>query len=269
LAAGTYNANIIVASPNAIAAVTVPVTFTVVSIPKPVVTAIGNAASYATGGIAPGENIVIFGTGIGPATLASGTVAGGFLSTTAGNTRVLFDGTPAPILYASATQTSVMVPYGINGRTTTNVIVEYSGAQSTALAYNVVAAAPGIYTLNQQGNGPGAVLNQNGVTVNSASAPAARGSVISVYMTGEGQTNPAGVDGAIATSLKSPVLPVTATINGAPATVTYAGSAPGLVSGAMQVNIMIPSNAPTGGAIPLVVTVGTAPSQAGVTIAIQ
>ena len=148
-----------------------------------------------------------------------------------------------------------MVRTGINGRTTVNVVVEYSGVQSAALAYNSVAAAPGIYTLNQQGTGPGAVLNQDGVTVNSASTPAARGSVISVYMTGEGQTTPAGADGAVippvASALKTPILGVTATINGAPAKVLYQGSAPGQISGLMQVNVQIPDNAPTGASVPL------------------
>jgi uncharacterized protein (TIGR03437 family) len=251
---------------------TIPVTLTVTQIPKPVVSAVGNAASYATGGIAPGENIVIFGTGVGPAAIASGAIANGIWGTTAGNTRVLFDGVPAPVIYASSTQTSVMVPYGVNGRPTTNLVVEFSGVQSTPLAYNVVAASPGIYTLNQQGTGPGAIINQDGITVNSPNTPAAVGSVVSVYMTGEGQTTPPGVDGAIIppilSSLKNPVLPVTATVNGLPATVVYAGSAAGSISGLMQVNLIIPAGAPTGGAVPIAVTVGTVASQSGVTIAI-
>jgi uncharacterized protein (TIGR03437 family) len=273
LAAGTYTGNISITSPSAINPLTIPVTLTVSSIPKPTISAVGNAASYATGGISPGENIVIFGTGVGPATLASGVITSGVLGTTAGATRVLFDGTPAPILYASATQTSVLVPYGVNGRTTTNVVVEYSGVQSNAIAYNVVPSAPGIYSLNQQGTGPGAIVNQNGTTVNGASTPAARGSVISVYMTGEGQTNPAGADGAIippvASALKNPILPVTATINGIDAQVIYAGSAPGFVSGSMQVNIRIPDSAPTGAAIPLVIKIGSATTQTGVTVSIN
>jgi uncharacterized protein (TIGR03437 family) len=272
LSPGTYNTNITISSPASLTPVNVPVTFTIVQIPKPVISAIGNAGSYATGGISPGENIVIFGTGVGPATLANGTVANNAWGTVAGNTRVLFDGVAAPVIYASATQTSVMVPYGINGRPTTSVVVEYSGVQSNALTYNVVAAAPGIYTQNSQGTGPGSVLNQNG-SVNTPSVAAARGSVISVYMTGEGQTSPAGVDGVVippvASALKTPLLPVTASIGGVPAAVQYAGSAPGIVSGVMQVNVLIPANAPTGGAVPILITVGTANTQTGVTISVQ
>ena len=273
LTAGTYNTTISVTSPNSLTTLSIPVAFTIVQVPQPVVSAIGNAASYATGSISPGENIVIFGTGVGPATLTSGTVASDAWSTTAGNTRVLFDGVPAPVIYASAAQTSVMVPYGVAGRTSTSIVVEYSGVPSTALNYNVVAAAPGIYTLNQSGTGPGAVLNQDGVTVNSPNAPAPRGNVIAVYMTGEGQTTPAGSDGsiipAIASALKHPLLPVTATVNGISAKVLYYGSAPGLISGVMQVNLEIPATAPTGGAVPVQITVGTASTQTGVTIAVS
>jgi uncharacterized protein (TIGR03437 family) len=270
LTAGTYTGRVVVSSTNALVAATVPVTLTVTAIPKPVVTAVANAANYTSGSVSPGENIVIFGTGVGPAVLANGVVTNSAFATTAGSTRVLFDNTPAPIIYASSGQTSVMVPYGVSGRTTTNIVVEYSGVQSTALTYNVVASAPGVYTLNQQGTGPGAILNQDGVTVNSTTSPEKRGNVIAIYMTGEGQTNPQGVDGAIippvASALKHPVLPVTVTIGGVDAPVVYSGSAPSLVSGVMQVNVIIPLTAPTG-TQPVVVAVGSAKSQSGTSAA--
>jgi uncharacterized protein (TIGR03437 family) len=216
---------------------------------------------------------VIFGTGIGPATLVLGHVTNGVVDPSAGNTRVLFDGVAAPVIYASALQTSVMVPYGVAGRTSTNVQVEFLGVQSAAIPFNLLQATPGIYTLNQAGTGPGATLNQDGVTVNGPGTPAAKGSVVSIYMTGEGQTTPVGADGAIipadGTGLKKPNLAVTATIGGVAATVTYAGSAPGIVSGVMQVNVQIPAGAASGGAVPLVITVGTTPCQSGVTVAVQ
>jgi uncharacterized protein (TIGR03437 family) len=87
-------------------------------------------------------------------------------------------------------------------------------------------------------------------------------------MTGEGLTI-GNADGAIATSLKNPVAAVTATIGGVPATVVYAGTAPGIVNGVMQVNVTVPAGAPSGSAVPIVITVGSAGSQAGVTMAIQ
>lgn len=267
-----YTGTITISSPNLVQPIAVPVSLMVTAIPTPVVNAIANAASYTSGSISPGENIVIFGTGIGPATLANLQVVNGFVTTVTGNTRVLFDGTPAPVIYASAKQTSVMVPYGVAGRTSTNVQVEYMGVPSAAISYNVVPTAPGIYSLNQAGTGPGATLNQDG-TVNGLSNPAAKGSAVAVYMTGEGQTSPVGADGVVTpldgSGLKKPQLAVTATIGGVPATVLYAGSAPGIISGVMQVNLQIPAGAPSGGAVPLTITVGTANSQAGITISVQ
>jgi uncharacterized protein (TIGR03437 family) len=188
---------------------------------------------------------------------------------------VLFDGVAAPIIYASAGQTSVMVPYGVAGRPTTNIVVEYLGVQSNALPYSVASSSPGIYTANASGSGQGAILNQD-YSVNSAANRAAVNSVVAVYMTGEGTTQPASPDGAVApingTGLFKPVLPVTATVGGVPAKIEYYGSAPGIVYGVMQVNVRIPAGTPSGPNVPIVITVGTNSTQSGtggVTVAIQ
>ncbi len=282
VAAGNYTATITINSPysptGAAASVTVNLTVTQITV-KPV--AITNAASYAAGAVSPGENIVLFGTSIGPSSLTYGslTAGGGALSTSAGNTRVLFDGVPAPVVYASDKQTSVMVPYEVAGRPTTSVVVEYQGVQSAPLPYNVVAAVPGIYTQNFQGTGPGAILNQDGVTGNGPGTPTPKGWVVSVYMTGEGQTSPAGVTGAIApvnvpVPWKQPQLKATATVGGLSASVQYYGSAPGEISGVMQVNVQIPANAPSG-ALPIVITLTdpatnlTYSTQGQVTVSVQ
>ena len=245
--------------------------------------AIANAASYAPGALSPGENIVIWGTNIGPPTLTYGalTAGGTALDTSAGNTRVLFDGVPAPVVYALATQTSVIVPYEVAAGPIATVVVEYQGVQSDTLTFKVTAAVPGIYTQNQQGFGPGAILNQNGVTVNGPDAPAPKGSIVSVYMTGEGQTSPPGVTGAIVpvnapAPWKQPRLRATATVAGLPATVQYYGSAPSMVSGIMQVNLQIPARVDLpSGRVPIVITLtdpltgASFSTQAQVTVSVQ
>ena len=113
-------------------------------------------------------------------------------------------------------------------------------------------------------------MNQDG-TINSASNPAALGSTVLVYATGEGQTNPAGIDGGVdALPLPQPInQPVTATLGGVPATVAYAGGVSGFVAGLLQVNVQIPQAIPAGGTIPLVLSVGGNNSQANVTIAVH
>jgi hypothetical protein len=86
-----------------------------------------------------------------------------------------------------------------------------------------------------------AALNQDG-SVNSRTNPAHVGDIVSLFATGAGQTNPDGVDGSIPTdSLPTPLLPITIEIGGLPAKVLYAGAAPYLVSGIIQVNAQIPA----------------------------
>lgn len=269
LAAAIYTGTVTVTSANLLTALTIPVTLTVTAIPTPVINGIGNAASGAVGAVSPFENVTLYGTNIGPSPLVKGQLnAAGAIDNIAGDTQVFFDGVAAPMLYASAGQTSVMVPNGVAGRATTTITVVYKGVKSAGVTFNVVATVPGIYTLNQSGTGPGAILNQDLLTVPTPATPAPKGSAVSVYMTGEGVTV-GNADGVIATTLKSPVATVTATVGGVPAQVLYAGTSPGIVNGVIQVNVLIPAGAPSGNAVPIVITVGTASTQAGVTLAIQ
>ncbi len=234
LAAGSYTGSIIISSLVAPSSLVLNVSLTVTLIPNPILIGIRNAASGATGTIAPGENIVIYGSGIGPSTLAGLQLTStGRVSTNVGNTQVLFDGlTAAPIVYASATQTSVMVPYSIASQGNTNITVLYQGIVSAPLSYTIAPAVPGIYTQDLSGTGLGAILNQDN-SVNGPTNPAAAGSVVQVFMTGEGNTTPQAITGGVApgdgTGLNKPAMAVTATIGGVPATVQYAGSAPSLL----------------------------------------
>jgi uncharacterized protein (TIGR03437 family) len=269
LAAGTYAGTVTISSSsqNGATAATVPVSLSVSAAPTPVLAAVGNVASGFIGSVSPGEEVAIYGSNFGPSTVVSATPTSGAYPTTLSNTEVLFDGTPAPVIAVTNGQINVMVPYGVSGRATTAVQVSYLGVTSAAINYTVATTVPGIYTLNQTGSGQGAILDQN-LTVNGSSNPAAPGSVVAVYMTGEGITSPASTTGQIAVNLNHPVLPVTATVGGVTAQVQYAGSAPGLVYGVMQVNVQIPANAPAG-SLPIVITVGTTATQSGVTVAVN
>jgi uncharacterized protein (TIGR03437 family) len=182
--------------------------------------------------VAPGELITIYGTGVGPDQLA-GTVVGQDGSTVLTETRythVLFDGVPAPMIYASAGQTSAIVPYTVHGKTSTKVELERFGVRSTAITMQVTSAVPALFTLNSADLGPGAIVNQDG-SVNTDENAAERGSVVILFGTGEGQTDPGGVDGLLALkALPKPMRPVRVTIGGKQAEVLYAGAAPGVGS---------------------------------------
>ena len=114
------------------------------------------------------------------------------------------------------------------------------------------------------------MVNQDG-TINSAANPAPRGTVVSFYVTGEGQTQPAGVTGSVTgASGTRPLLPVSLYGSGhGTSPIQYAGEAPGLVSGVMQVNVILPADLPFAGALRTRVQVGDAISPTGVTVAVQ
>ena len=99
---------------------------------------------------------------------------------------------------------------------------------------------------------------------------AVRGSVIQIFATGEGQTSPAGRTGAVTgSSGGAPVLHVMVTVGGIEAPLQFAGAAPYAVAGLFQVNAVVPQGAPSGSAVPIVLSVGGVPSPSGVTIAVQ
>jgi uncharacterized protein (TIGR03437 family) len=267
LAAGVYTGSLTITNAALASSTMVPVSLTL-SEPLPAISANGlvNAATFRRGPVSPGQIITLFGGNLGPAVLAGATLAAdGRFPTELAGVRVLFDGAPAPLLYVSATQTSAVVPYAVAGRASTELIVEYRGSRSTPLSVPVVAAQPGLFTANSSGQGPGAILNQSG-TVNSAAAPALPGEIVVLYGTGEGVTDPAAPAGALAGASRI-VAPVTVLVGGEPADVLYAGSAPGLVAGVMQINVRLPAGLRVGPQ-PVVVTVGSVSSPAGVTVAV-
>jgi uncharacterized protein (TIGR03437 family) len=251
--------------------VVVPATLVITAGPytSPSIGSIVNAASGIQGGVSPGEIVTIHGIGMGELGRSLALDSNGNVGTELNGTQVLFDGVPAPLLYASVSQLNVVTPYQVANQNVTNVQVVYNGLRSPAWGVPVLPAAPAIFTIEGSGVGPGAVLNQDN-SMNSALNPAVRGSVIQIFGTGEGITNPAGVTGSVTgTVTQKPVLPVSVSIGGVNATVLYAGSAPDAVAGLLQVNAIVPLSVTPGGAIPIVMTVGSASSPSDITIAVQ
>ena len=230
-----------------------------------------DAASNQPGAVTPGKIVVLYGSRLGPdALVATSTGSDGRVATSLGGTQVLFDGVPAPLLYTSSGQVAAVTPYGLDGKNGTQVQVRNGSLVSDAVALPVKAVAPSIFSANLSGSGPAAILNQDGVTPNSILAPAAKGSIVSIYATGEGQTLPGGIDGLVlaGSNLPKPALPVSVLIDGQPAEVLYAGGVSGSVSGLLQVNARIPVTA-SSGTVSLQIQVGSVGSQAGMTVAVQ
>ncbi len=237
------------------------------------VTNINNAASGASGPIAPGEIVELVGFGLGPVPLISSAASSNKVGTTVGTaatgiTSVTFNGTPAPILYASASATSVIVPYAVAGSSTANVVVTFKNNSSASFSVPVAATAPGLFTLNQTGSGPVVAYNSDG-TLNSATNPATRGTAVLLFATGEGVVTPPVEDGAITVGdfFHAPQAKVSVSMDGKDAPVVYALSAPGLVAGALMIEAVTPANpGAAAGAFPITLTIGSATSPSGTTI---
>jgi uncharacterized protein (TIGR03437 family) len=270
LGAGSYNGSIALSGDSGALQLNIAVTLTVMA-PLPVIGSVTNAASYLAGGISPGEIVTIFGTSLGPTTGVSSAINKGFIPTTFANVTVTFNGYPGPILYAGAGQINAIVPYELFGASNASVEVVFGSARSNSVTLAVVSAAPGIFSANASGQGPGAILDVNYQLV-SASNPVSVGATIQVFATGQGQTSPGGVDGLIeplSLPLPVPLLNVGATIGGLPANIQYVGAAPGLVAGALQVNIVVPAGVASGPAPLFISFGGMYNSQTGITVAIQ
>jgi uncharacterized protein (TIGR03437 family) len=237
--------------------------------PVPVITSVTNGATNAAA-ISPGAIVSIFGRGLGPATPADAVVSSsGMVQASAGGTRVLFDGTPAPVLYSGADQAGAIVPYVAALAPTTHVQVEYLGSRSAPVEIPISAVAPGIFTIDASGAGQAAAINEDG-RLNSPDHPAPRGSVITLFATGEGQTTPPGVDGKIADQIRpKPLVPVSVQIGGVSVTPLSAAAAGAAVAGALQVNVQIPASVIPGDKVPLQIRVGRVNSQPNVKIAVK
>jgi uncharacterized protein (TIGR03437 family) len=203
-----------------------------------------NAASYQGGGtISPGEIVTVFGSNFG----------------TQERTQVRFNDIPATPIAISAGQISVTVPYNLSGSSAA-LVVESDGLRSTPTTLEVVRAKPGIFTLDASGKGQGAILNQDG-TVNGSQYPAIRGSIITLFGTGGGLLT--------ADSLPRIALPVAVRIGEVEAEVLYAGVAPGLVPGVIQINVVVPTGVTPDPTVPIEVQIGEAMSASGVIVTLK
>jgi uncharacterized protein (TIGR03437 family) len=200
-------------------------------------------------GVAPGQLIQISGSNLGPASKTSAQVdTSGRLPFVLANTVVFFGNVPAPLVSVQASSIMCYVPFEIVAPT--RIAVSSGGQMSNAVLTGIVPSSPQV--LN--------ILNQDG-TVNSADHPAKAGSVIVLYVSGLGQTNPPGDDGLTnGNPLPVPLAPVTVYFPATPSAVTpqFVGAAPGLIAGITQVNVQVPASVGTTTNAPIEISVNAA-----------
>ena len=161
------------------------------------------------------------------------------------------------------------MPFEIAGQATTQVQYEYQGILSNAVSVPVKPTTPALFTLDSSGTGPGAILD-SAYQANSLANPVRKGDALLLFATGGGVTTPVSVDGQIALTAPFPLVAAktTVSIGGVDCPVIYSGGASGLVAGAVQVNVIVSADVPSG-VQPIVVTIGDRSSPPGVTVVVQ
>ncbi len=189
--------------------------------PRPLTRVVGiaNAAWGPVGGrVAPGEVVSLYGPHIGP------------------GTQVYVNDIAAPILYSSDSQINAVIPFGVDGQTTARVRI---GSGPEFVAY-VLPSDPQVFQL---GGGRAAAIDQDG-TLNSPDNPADRGSILAIWATGAGLTFPTPVDGSVPSAAQDFHCCQVYSGN-TQLQVVYAGAAPGIVAGVVQINFRLPADQST------------------------
>jgi len=208
---------------------------------RPLIGAVTNAASYEGPAIAPGQIITIFGANLDRLQSAS------------------VGSRNAHVLYSTSNQAAIIASYGIPANSSAALTLVRDRQESMPYALRVIPALPGIFTSDGSGRGGAAALNQD-ASLNTSLNPAAQGSIVVLYGTGLGLLDLPLPDGQPAASASLALAfragELRATVEGQPATILYAGSAPGLIAGVDQINLQLPPNLPSGPAH-VQLTVGT------------
>jgi len=193
-----------------------------------------------TAGVSPGDFVILEGNNLGPTTLQGASLLP--LPTELANVKVLINNIEAPISYVSAHQIAALVPFAIGNDSVAQFQVNNNGQLSNVVTEYVNLTTPGVFTQDSSGSGYAAALHKNGSLVTTDS-PAEAGETLAVFMSGLGTVFPAILDGVGAPSNPPSTTSYTsfmADISGTPATIAFAGLAPGF-AGLYQVNIQIPT----------------------------
>jgi uncharacterized protein (TIGR03437 family) len=178
-------------------------------------------------------------------------------------------GVKVPLFTVSGGQVNFQVPWELAVQSQSPLSATINGQTSATQAVNLAVFAPGIFSMNAQGTGQGAILDASYRLVDSLNPATAGSTVIQIFCTGLGAvTNqPATGSAALSIPLSSTTTTPTVMIGGAPASVQFSGLAPGSV-GEYQVNALVPPGSAKGSSVPVVISIGGAASNA-VTIAVQ
>ena len=228
-----------------------------------------NSAGFGDLPPSPGSIASVFGTNLA----SSATSATYPLPTALGGVTVNINGLPVPLLTVSPQQINFQVPWYLQGQTQAVMTITVNGVTGAPATIPLAIYSPALFTTSQDGSGQGVILNSDSgvlaapLGTSAGSRPAKRGETVSVFCTGLGPVMNQPSTGSAAGAGSNTVAMPTVNIGGAAATVSSAKLLPGL-AGVYQVQIVVPSTAAVGGAVPIFLTIGGATSNQ-VTIAIE
>jgi uncharacterized protein (TIGR03437 family) len=191
------------------------------------------------------------------------------LPRSAGGVEILMGDLALPLYYVGPSQVNAVVPRALPANTRQQLLLRRNGVPAAPFQVVVASVQPGIFAMNAQGTGQAAALVSGTSNVAVPGTPVSRGAVVELYATGLGSTSDAPEDGVPSslTRLSHVAVPVEVSVGGRPARVLFAGLAPGTV-GLYQINVEVPSDAPVGDSVAVLMTQGGAKSNV-VTIAIR
>jgi uncharacterized protein (TIGR03437 family) len=237
--------------------------------PAPTINAGGavSAASYATGApLAPGSIAAVYGNFLLSAPSQALDLP---LPTSLSGLSVQFGSEEAPLFYASNGQVNLQVPWELAGAATSPLSATLDGQTGPAQTVQLASFSPGIFAINAQGAGQGAITDAFYQLIDGSNPAVPGSTIIEIFCTGLGPvTNqpPTGSPAPTSHLAETKTTP-TVTVGTVPAKVLFSGLAPGFV-GLYQVNALLPETAPGGNAVPVVISIGGMTSNT-VTIAVQ
>jgi uncharacterized protein (TIGR03437 family) len=230
-----------------------------------------NGASFASSEpLAPGSLVSIFGADFATSNAEAAAIP---LPPTLGGVSVRIGGFPAPLLFVSASQINVQVPWEVSGNTADIVVTTAQGAALAPFSASVGPMSPGIFT-TQSGKGQAIAINPDGSLAGPTGSipglavhPAQVGDVLEILATGLGTVSPAIADGSAAgDTLRNTTATPTVMIGGAAAPLLFSGLSPQFV-GVNQINVTVPEVA--AGVVALQISMGEIVTSNLVTIAVQ
>jgi uncharacterized protein (TIGR03437 family) len=218
----------------------------------PLIASVQNAADGSTS-VAPGGLISVYGSQLSATSIATSQIP---LPTALGESCLVVNGTPIPLLFVSSAQVNAQLPLNAAG----NVTMSIHTPAGVSDNYNFVveSAAPAVFLTGTAGPETGLATiyrAANGQLVTPTN-PLHPGDTVVIYLTGMGLTSPEVAAGeetppTLLTSVtQAPVL----TLGSSNLSILYAGLVPGFVSGLYQINATVPTGATQGESVPLVIS---------------